>query len=116
LTTYASVLSALGVGVTFTETEHHVLLAVAVLIAVGIGSWRARREQRLAPFAVAAGGCAVLVTGHAGEIGWLEWAGIAILVVGPLLAVRRHPARHRRAVAEGTIGRPHPQVSQTPFS
>jgi hypothetical protein len=90
---YANLLAALGLGFAMTEGEHHVLLAAAVIVAVGYGAWRALRTHRILPFAVSAGGCGLMVAGHAlGEVGFLSWLGVAVLLAGGWVE-RRHGRR-----------------------
>lgn len=85
LTLYASLLSAVGVGIAFTEAEHHALLGVAVALCIVVAAWRSRRERTVVPLAVGGLGCTILVLGHIGERAWLEWSGIAVLFVGTWL-------------------------------
>ena len=42
LSAYATILSALGVGLAITEGQHAILLGVAVVLALASGLWRAR--------------------------------------------------------------------------
>jgi hypothetical protein len=61
ISTYAAVLSALGVTLAFTEGQHAVLLAVAVVAALGVGIWKARRSGQYGALALTATGCGLLV-------------------------------------------------------
>jgi hypothetical protein len=92
LTLYASLLSAVGVGITFTEADHHALLGAAVVSCIVVAAWRSRREQTIVPLAVGGLGCSVLVLGHVGERAWIEWIGIVVLLTGAWFvdAVRGH--------------------------
>lgn len=93
LSTYAKILSVAGVGVGLSEAHHRALLAVAVSISIGASAFRARRARRLWPVVVAVVGAALVIGGHLlGEIGWVEWTGMVVLLGGALaerLSLRR---------------------------
>ncbi|WP_375759002.1 MerC family mercury resistance protein [Corallococcus exercitus] len=85
LATYAKVLSFLGVGVSLTESTHHLLLVIAVGVSLGASAWKALRLHRWGPLLVTVLGCALLVTGHAlDEDPVLTWGGVAVLLGGAL--------------------------------
>lgn len=85
VTTYAKVFSLMGLGFALTETQHVALLTFAVLISLGLSGRRTWIERRAWPIVVSVLGCALLVLGHVlGEVHWLEWSGVAVLLVGGL--------------------------------
>ncbi|WP_426752633.1 MerC domain-containing protein [Myxococcus sp. Y35] len=96
LSTYAQVLSFVGVGLSLTESVHQVMLAVAVTVSLAVSGWRFRRLRRLGPLLATAAGCALLVLGHALEENpVLTWGGVAVLLAGGLWerrAWRQRPA------------------------
>jgi nickel/cobalt exporter len=61
ISTYAAVLSALGVTLAFTEGQHALLLGVAVLAALGVALWKAQRSRRYTALGLTALGCGLLV-------------------------------------------------------
>jgi len=99
LSTYAKVLSVLGVGAAITETQHTALLSFAIgssIVLSGVRSWRA---WRIWPLLIAVVGCALVLAGHlSSEIAAVEWLGIAILLGGGL-AERTLTARAARAAS-----------------
>jgi len=93
---YSSLLATVGLGLVMTETQHHALLAVAVLAALGFSAWRASRTGSWRFVLVTAAGCALLVAAHLfGEIAILTWTGIATLLLGGWLERRSRRARAR---------------------
>jgi len=97
VTTYAKVLSLVGLGFALSETQHVALLVFAIAISLGLSGRRSWIERRIWPIAVSFVGCALLVLGHVlGEVHVLEWSGVAVLLVGGL-AERRLAARSRAA-------------------
>ncbi|MBL8608269.1 MAG: hypothetical protein JNL38_13175 [Myxococcales bacterium] len=85
ITTYAKVLSGLGLGFALTEAEHVALLVVCVAVSLGAAVRDLTRDRRAGPFAATAGGCAALVASHLAEPhapAWLPWVGAALLLVG----------------------------------
>lgn len=103
IATYASALSAVGVTASFGEAYHHYFLGVAVLVTLAVQAHRAHRTKRLAPLAIAALGCTLLVAGHAlYESPLLLGAGVAVLLGGSIadvVAMRRRAARATAGVA-----------------
>lgn len=100
VTTYATVLSWVGLGFALSESQHVMLLAVAVAISLGLSARRSWIERRVGPIAVSLVGCTLLVLGHVlGEIHALEWSGVAVLLVGGLVD-RRLATRSRMATAQ----------------
>jgi len=97
LSTYAKVLSVMGVGAAISETQHTALLAFAIgssIVLSAVRSWRAKRGW---PLLIAVVGCALVLTGHlASEVGPVEWFGIAVLLGGGL-AERTLAARAGRS-------------------
>lgn len=85
LSTYAKVLSALGVGATLSEGQHHALLGFAVGTSLLVSAWRSWASGRLWPAAVAVVGCSLVTAGHfGGDLGWVEWLGVLTLLGGGL--------------------------------
>lgn len=85
LSTYAQVLSFVGVGLSLTESAHQVLLALAIAVSLAVSGWRFRRLRRLGPLLATAAGCVLLVLGHAlEEDPVLTWGGVAVLLAGGL--------------------------------
>jgi hypothetical protein len=81
VTMYSSLLATFGLGLAMSETQHHALLAVAVVIALGFSAWRATRTGRWRFVALTALGCALLGGAHAiEELPALSWAGIVVLL------------------------------------
>jgi hypothetical protein len=97
LTTYGKILSAFGVGVGITESQHGALLVVAVAASLASSAWRAWRTRRPWPVAVAALGAALVLTGHGVDVHTVEWAGILVLVVG---GVTEHVKLRSRSSAD----------------
>lgn len=85
LTTYAKILSVLGVGFELSELHHHLLLVVAISVSIGVSAWRSWRTRRAWPIAVALTGSALVAGGHlAADLHALEWAGVLVLIAGGL--------------------------------
>jgi hypothetical protein len=85
LTTYAKLFSVVGVGFGLSELHHLVLLVVAISASIGVSAWRSWRTRRVWPIAVALTGSALVATGHvAGDLHFVEWAGVLLLLVGGL--------------------------------
>jgi hypothetical protein len=95
---WAQVLSIVGVGLVITETQHHVLLVVAITTAFLMSAYRFVRTSLLGPFVLTIVGCASLGASHvlAEEIHLLSWLSIAIILSASLWQRRaergvRHP-------------------------
>ena len=82
MTTYAKVLSALGVGVSLGEAQHTALLTAAVASSLAVSAWRAWRTRRPWPLAVAGLGAGLVLAGHWLDVHAVEWAGVLVLLVG----------------------------------
>lgn len=95
---WAQVLSAVGIGVAITETQHHLLLGVAIVVTLGVSVVRFVRTQHRGPFALAIGGCALLGASHmfAEENHLLPWPAITTILGASLWQRRleRHGASH----------------------
>jgi hypothetical protein len=75
----------LGVGFGLSEFHHLVLLVVAISASIGVSAWRSWRTRRVWPIAIALTGSALVATGHfAGDLHFIEWAGVLLLLVGGL--------------------------------
>ncbi len=103
LSLYGAALKTVGLGVLVTEQAHHVVLALALALTLGLAARLARHRRSATPLVIAAIGCALLTLGHTVERGPIEWLGLAVLVVGPALERRRWRRRlhaiHARAGA-----------------
>lgn len=103
LTTYAKLLSVLGVGVGLSELHHLILLVVAVSASVGVSAWRSIRTRRVWPVAVALTGSTLVAAGHlGGDLHAVEWAGVLVLLAGGLtehFRLRALRVARQRAVA-----------------
>jgi hypothetical protein len=85
LTTYAKLFSVFGVSFGLSELQHLILLVVAIAASLTVSGWRSWRMRRAWPVAVAAVGAGLVVTGHlAGELHFVEWAGVLVLLAGGL--------------------------------
>jgi hypothetical protein len=81
VTTYAKLLSVLGVGLGLSEFHHFLLLAVAIGASISVSAWRSWRTHRAWPIAAALVGSCLVTVGHfAGDLHGLEWAGILTLL------------------------------------
>lgn len=86
LSTYAKLFSVAGVGLGLSEAQHDLLLGVAIAASLGVSAWRSRRSGRVWPLAVALAGASLVLAGHLlGEVAWMEWAGVLILLAGGLI-------------------------------
>lgn len=99
LTTYAKLFSVLGIGFGLSELHHQIILAVAILSSISLSAWRSWRSKRVWPIAIALFGSSLVLFGHiGGELHFLEWTGVVVLLVGGLsehfrlrrMAARRH--------------------------
>ncbi|MCU0695894.1 MAG: hypothetical protein MUC96_05140 [Myxococcaceae bacterium] len=103
LSAYAKVLSALGVGLVLTETQHTVIMTVAVASSVGVSAWRSLRSRRVWPLAVSLSGASLVVAGHLAELAAAEWAGVLVLLVGGLVEMPLlRKLWRRRSIAPAT--------------
>jgi len=85
LSTYAKVLSVVGVGVSLTEAQHTALLSFAIGSSIVLSAVRSWRAWRIWPLIIAVSGCALVLVGHlASEVAAVEWVGIAVLLGGGL--------------------------------
>lgn len=85
LTTYAKLFSVLGVGFGLSDFHHLVLLAVAITSSIGLSAWRSWRSRRAWPITVALTGSLLVAIGHfAGDLHFVEWAGVLVLLAGGL--------------------------------
>lgn len=83
LATYSKILSVFGVGFGLSETHHLVLLVFAITVSVAVSAWRSWRTKRRWPVAVALTGSALVLLGHfGGDLHFVEWTGVAVLLVG----------------------------------
>lgn len=85
LSAYAKVLSAVGVGLVLTETQHAVIMAIAVTSSVAVSGWRSYRAARVWPVMVSVSGATLVIGGHLFETGAVEWAGVLVLLIGGLV-------------------------------
>ena len=85
LSTFAKVLSVLGIGFGLSEMQHLAVLVMAIGASVGVSAWRSWRTRRVWPIAIALSGTALVLTGHLlGDLPALEWAGVLVLLGGGL--------------------------------
>jgi len=106
LSTYAKVLSAVGMGVWISETQHFLLLLTAVSLSLLVGVWRAIRYRRIRPLLVTIVGCTALVMGHAlGENQLFTYGGIALLLASGLWQrfARPHRCSPPRSTTSGQV-------------
>jgi hypothetical protein len=102
LTTYAKLFSVLGVGFGLSEFHHLMLLVVAISASIGVSAWRSWRTRRRWPIAIALTGSALVATGHfAGDLHYVEWAGVLVLLVGGLVGRRGRVDRGGGLVEQG---------------
>lgn len=85
LSAYAKVFSAFGVGLLLTETQHAIIMAIAVSSSILVSAWRSVRSGRRWPLAVSLSGSVLVVAGHLVEVGAVEWLGVIVLLVGGLV-------------------------------
>lgn len=85
LSAYAKVFSAFGVGLLLTETQHAVIMAIAVSSSILVSAWRSVRSGRRWPLAVSLSGSVLVVSGHLIEVSAVEWLGVVVLLVGGLV-------------------------------
>lgn len=69
-----------GFAVAATESQHGILLAISVTIAMASAVWRLVRRSDRGAFALTALGCALLVSAHVVEVPMLEVAGMLVLI------------------------------------
>jgi hypothetical protein len=99
LATYAKLLSLAGVGVAVTEAQHTVVLTAAVGLSVAVSAWRARRAGRWMPLLPTVAGAGLALAGHfVGDLPWLEWSGVALMLAGAWQERRLQVGAWRRAV------------------
>lgn len=100
LSLYAKVFATLGVGFTFTETQHHWLLLLALAASVLVSAWRSWQSRRAWPVVVSLLGSCLLLSGH-GRPGtaWLEYLGVLVLLAGGIRENQRARQPPRSALA-----------------
>lgn len=104
LSAYATILSALGVGVgiALSARQHALLVSTAVALALGAGLWRARVTRRYHTLALTTVGCTLLLIGeYAGDNRLLIGLGMTLLV-GSMVADRVLEYRAKAAARRGT--------------
>jgi len=109
LSAYAKVFSAFGVGLFLSETQHAIIMAVAVSSSILVSAWRSVRSGRRWPLAVSLTGSVLIVSGHLLEVTPLEWFGVLVLLVGGLVEMpllRRLFRRSRGAPGARSSGAP----------
>lgn len=93
LATYAKLLSAVGIGVALTESQHLGLLLGCVGLSLAVGLREIRTTRRRGSFVVTLAGCTSLLAAHfLGEPSSLTWGGVALLFAG---GVWGHLARYQ---------------------
>lgn len=98
LSVWVPALASAGLAISWTESDHHVLLAISVIASVALAGWRAWRTGRALPLGLAILGCTALVGAHlAGESLALTIVGAAILIASPFVERTRWAAAPRRA-------------------
>jgi hypothetical protein len=103
LSAYAKIFSALGVGLVLTETQHTVIMTIAVVSSVAVSTWRSVRSRRVWPLAVSLSGATLVVAGHLSELAAAEWAGVLVLLIGGLVEMPLlRKLFRRRTVAPAT--------------
>ena len=102
LSIYGAVWKAVGLGALVSEGSHHVVLAVAIAVTLVLAARVARQRRAASPLAIAAIGSVLLTVGHADEAVAVEWLGLAVLVVGPIVDRRRW--RRRLAAISARAG------------
>ena len=99
VTTYAKVLSLVGLGFGLTETQHLILLVLALSASLSISAWRSWRSRRWWPITMAVLGSTLVAIGHIqGDLHALEWMGVVVLLLGGL----GEHFRLRRSTRAGT--------------
>ena len=92
---WAQALSAVGAGFVITETQHLVLLVIAVAVTLFVSGRRYARSRRKGPLGLALAGSVGLVASHfLGENQALAWSSIVVLVAASIWQER---ARSRKA-------------------
>lgn len=105
ISTYAAVLSALGVTLAFTEGQHAFLLGIAVVAALGVALWKAQRSRRYVALGLTAAGCGFLVLSQLfNDNKALGLVGIAALI-GSLVYERVQARRAARLVPVPVVTR-----------
>lgn len=98
MATYAKVLSLFGVGVGLQAWQHELLLTLAVGLSLVVSAYRSWRSGRIWPLGVAGLGASLILVGHlAHGLHVLEWAGVAVLLVGGVYEQVRFRHRHQSA-------------------
>lgn len=113
---WAQVLSVVGIGLVITEAQHHVLLAIAITVALAMSVYRFVRTRIVGPFVLTIIGCASLAGSHffAEENHLLSWLSIAV-ILGASLWQRRaeRSAMHadRASSPDAAFDRPSGEVA-----
>jgi hypothetical protein len=98
LSLYAKVASAIGTGLAIGEEAHAALLGVALTVSLGAALWRFSQTKRRLPLLLSVLGAALVGLAHTlGEVAWLEWSGMALLLASA--AVDRWGSRGTRVAA-----------------
>lgn len=83
LSSYAKLLSVLGVGLGLSEMHHHLVLSVAITFSIAVSAWRSYYTRRIWPVVIAVLGSLLMSLGHvSGDVPVLEWAGVLVLLGG----------------------------------
>jgi hypothetical protein len=86
LSLYAKVASAVGTGLAIGEEAHAVLLGIALTVSLSAALWRWHQTKRLPPLLLSVLGAALVGLAHAlGEVAWLEWSGMALLLTSAVV-------------------------------
>lgn len=95
---WAQVLSAVGMGFVMTEAQHHVLLAVAISVALSMSVYRYARTRFVGPFVLTIAGCLSLGGSHlfAEENHLFSWLSIAIILGASLWQRRAERGANRQ--------------------
>ncbi len=104
---WAQATSMVGVGLVITETQHHVLLAVAIAAALALCLYRFVRTRIVGPFVLTIAGCAAFAGSHlfAEENHLASWLSMAVILVASLWQ------RHAERAAMRLDRRPPPGVA-----
>lgn len=95
---YAKVASAVGTGLAIGEQAHAALLGIALTVSLSAALWRWHLTKRLPPLLLSVLGGALVGLAHVlGEVAWLEWSGMALLLASA--AADRWGHRDRAAPA-----------------